>query len=254
MANLGSIGITRHIDDPEVSEVNATPGASVTWGISSDTSDTAFAKAVAVGKGLHYAGATTTTDNNMIEFCSNDLIFSGQEGHSEVEILLQLDVITNISFAFGFNDDVLDDSNSIPVSLSTTTFTINATDAFCGFVYDTNATYDELHCVWVDGGTAVSTDSTSSSGGSTLRMKGMGLTAAKWLYMKVELDDLGSGNHTKATFLAVDHNGKSMEKTFTTTVDRNIGLCYYLGVQNCSATAHNCYIKHCNWAQSIADM
>ena len=247
MANVGSLGIDRHIDDPEVSEVNATAGAAVTWALSSDASDTAFAKAVAASRGLHYAGATAATDNNMIEFCSNDLIFAGQQGHAEIEILMQLDDVTNAAFNFGFNDDVQDAGDTLPVELSGTTWTTTAS-TFIGFVYDVNATNDELHAMWVDD------NSDTSKAIADLRFKGMAPTNAKWLYMKVEIDDQGSGNGVRATLLAVDHNGRSVEKTFNTTVDRDAPLCYYFGYENRSASAHNAYIKHCNYAQTIADM
>lgn len=247
MANVGSIGITRHIDDPSVSTVNATAGAGVTWALSSDSSDTAFAKAVAAGKGLHYAGATAATDDNMIEFCSNNLIFAAQEGHAEVEILLQLDDITNAAFFFGFSDDVQETANTIPVELETTTFT-NRAATHCGIVYDVDATNDDLHCHWADGGTNTTTAI------ADLRMSGMAPANAKWMYLKVELDDRGSGNGARATFLAVDHNGRSVEKTFNTTVTRSTALCYYFGYENRSASVHNVYIKHNNWAQTIPDM
>lgn len=253
MAINGSKGYLEHIDDPEVSAVNATAGAGVCWALSSDSSDTAFAKAVAVGKGLHYAGATAATNNNLIEFCSNDLIFSGQEGSSYAEILFQLDDVTNIAFNFGLNDDVQDTSNTLPIEVSSSTITANAA-TFLGFVFDTNMTNDELHCIWVDDSSLGMTDADSSVDGEAVRMKGMSPTAAKWLYMRIDVQDRGSGNGVKATFLATDHNGKSIVKEFNTSVDRDVALCYYLGVENRSASVHNAYIKHCNYKQSTADM
>jgi hypothetical protein len=248
MANAGSVGILVHDDDPSNAIVSATEGTTITWAVSSDTSDTAIVRAVAAGKGLHYAGATYATDDNMIEFCSNNLNFSGQSGHSEAEVLLQLSDVTNIAFNFGFNDDVLDGGNTLPVELSGTTWTTTSS-TFCGIVYDTDATNDELHVMWVDD------DVDSVTPIATLRMKGMAPTAGKWLYMKVELDDMGSSaGGVRATFLAVDHTGKSVEKTFNTTVDRDCPLCFYLGVENRSASAHNVYIRKPNWKQTIADM
>ncbi len=247
MANAGSNGIIRHIDNPCNTIVSATEGTTITWAVSSDTSDTAIVRAVAAGKGLHYAGATYATDDNMIEFCGNNLYFTAQEGHCEAEVLLQLDVVTNIAFNFGFNDDVLDSGNTLPAELATATWTTTST-AFAGIVFDTDATNDELHCMWVDGGT----DTTTAL--ADLRMNGMAPTAAKWLYMKVELDDRGSGNGARATFTACDHKGKSVSKTFNTTITRSTPLCFYLGVENRSASAHNVYIRCPNWAQTVTDM
>ena len=247
MANVGSKGILEHCDNPSSTIVSATEGSTVTWAVSSDTSDTAIVRAVAAGKGLHYAGATYATDDNMLEFCSNNLNFAGQEGHCEAEVLLQLDSVSNVAFNFGFNDDVLDASNSLPAELATATWTTNAA-TFVGLVFDTDATNDELHAMWVDDDTDAVTPL------ADLRFKGIAPTAGKWFYMKVELDDLGSGKGLRATFLAVDHNGKSVEKAFNTTVDRDCPLCFYLGVENRSASVHNVYIRKPNWKQTIPDM
>jgi hypothetical protein len=86
-------------------------------------------------------------------------------------------------------------------------------------------------------------------------MNGMAPTAAQWLYMKVEMQDRGSGNGVHATFLAVDHTGKSVCKEFNTSVDRDCPLCFYFGVENRSGSATpSIYIKSPNWKQTIADM
>ena len=85
-------------------------------------------------------------------------------------------------------------------------------------------------------------------------MVGMAPTNAKWLYMKVEMQDRGSGKGVRATFLAVDHTGKSVEKVFNTSVDRDLPLNYYLGVENRSASVHNIYIRCPSWEQTISDM
>jgi len=229
MANIGSKGILRHIDDPSVTVI-----------------------AVAAGKGLHYKGVLAATDNNLIEFCSNDLYFTPQEGHCEVEIMIQFEDASEHAFTFGFNDTVEDDN--LPIDLSGTTLAATATE-FCGFVYDgTDATNKDLHCVWVDDDSIAQADADGLVDGETIRMAGMAPTDAKWLYMKVELQDRGSGNGARATFLAVDHNGRSMERTFNTSVDRDASFCYHLAVENRTDTGGDIFIKHCNWAQSIPNM
>lgn len=247
MANVGSKGILRHIDDPSVTVIAAATAGGVTWVSDADTSDTDFVKAVAAGKGLHYAGALHATDNNMIEFCGNNLQFCGQEGHAAVEVLVQFDDVSDLAFNFGFNDEVEDSGNTLPIELATATFTSNAS-AFVGFVYDDDATNTDLHAFWVNG------DSDTETAIADLRFTGMGLTAAKWLYLKVEIQDRGSGNGVRATLLAVDHNGRSMEKVFNTTVSRATPLCWHFTAENRAATAHNIYLRHCNWEQTVADM
>lgn len=254
MPNIGPKGILRHIDDPAKTIVSATEGTTICWATSSDTSDTVIVRAVAAGKGVHYAGALHTTDENLIEFCSNNLYFAAQEGHCEVEMLLQLSVVSSAAINFGFNDDVLDASNSLPMYLSTTTLAANA-GSFIGFVLDPiDATNDCLHCAWVDDTNVGQTDSDVRVGGQLIKMPTMTMTAAKWLYMKVELDDRGSGNGARATFLAVDHTGKSEQRTFNTSIDRDVPLCFYFGAQNRAGVASNVYIRCPNWAQTIPNM
>ncbi len=254
MANIGPKGILRHIDDPVETIVSSTEGTTITWATSADSSDTAIVRAVAAGKGLHYAGALHTTNDNMIEFCSNNLYFAPQEGHCDVEILLQLDVVAGVAVNFGFNDDVLDASNSLPIEWSAAT-TIGANAAsFIGLACDTtDATHDDFHCVWVDDSNMGQTDSDALIGGETIRLPNMKLIAGKWLYMKVGLDDRGSGNGARATFLVVDSNGRSLERVFNTSIDRDVPLCFYLGVENRVGTAKNVYIHSPNWSQTIPD-
>ena len=257
MANIGEKGILRHIDDPSVTVIGA-DGSSVanmagqTWVSDADSSDTDFLRAVVAGKGLHYKGVLTTTDNNLIEFASAGLYFTAQEGHCEVEVMVQFEDASEHAFNFGFNDTVEDDN--LPIDLSGTAFASTAT-AFCGFVYDgTDATNKDLHCFWVDDDSDVTTDSNGLVGGETLRMADMKPTDAKWLYLKVELQDRGSGNGARATFLAVDHTGFSMERTFNTSVDRDVPLCWHLAVENRSAVGGDIFLRNCNWSQTIPNM
>jgi len=250
MANAGSKGMFEHIDDPMVSVIADAAAANVTWVAESADGATDFQRAVAAGKGLHYHSASDTTDNDMQEFCSNDLLITGQEGQSYVEVLMQLDSVDDVAFNFGLNDTVEEVASgaTLPVELSGTTFTSNAS-TFIGFVYDVDADNDELHCFWVDD------DTDTSTAIASLRMIGMKPTASKWLYMRIDVQDTGSSGKLIATFLAVDHTGKSVEKRFQTTVDRDCGLCYHFSFENrANSAATNCYIKHCNLGQSTADM
>ena len=248
MANMGSKGIVRYEETLATDNIGTSSGDGIAWLTTADTGCTHFARAVAAGKGLHLAGATDSTDNDRIEFLSDQLMFCGQEGHASVECIIQFDVVTTLAFNFGFFDAVTGASNVIPAQLSGTTLAGSAADGFIGFVYDIDATNDELHCTW-ENGAAVTTTALAD-----LRMVGMAPTAAKWMYLKVEMQDRGSGNGVRATFLAVDHNGKSVEKVFNTTVDRDLPLNYYLGVENRGSAAHNCYVRGIAWEQTIANM
>ena len=250
MANVGSKGMLEHIDDPSVSIIADAAAAGVTWVAESTNGATDFSKAVAVGKGLHYTAVSDTTDNDMQEICSNNLIFAGQEGFCYAEILAQFNSVDDIAFNFGFNDTVEEvaDGATLPAELSGTTWTTTST-TFVGFVFDVDADNDDLHCMWVDDGT----DSTEAI--ANLRCSGIHPTVNKWLYMRVELQDRGSGNSLRATFTVTDHTGKSVTKEFNTNVDRDCALCYHFSFENrANAAATTCYIKGLNWGQTIADM
>jgi len=247
MANVGSKGIVRY-EETFATDNIATSGADgIGWIVSSDAGS-AFARTVTAGKGLHLYGTSDTGAADRQEFVSDLAIFTGQEGHSSVEVMLQLGTITDVAFNFGFNDAVTGANNIIPAKIDSGTITGQSADGFVGIIFDTEATNDELHCFWRNG----AVDTTTAI--ADLRMVGMAPTAAKWLYMKVEMQDRGSGNGVRATFLAVDHNGRSVEKVFNTTVDRDCPLCYYLGVECRGTAAKNIYIKCPNWEQAIANM
>jgi len=252
MANIGSQGILKHIDDPTITVIADTVAAGKTWISEAGGSATDFVRAVAAGKGLHYKGVMDAVDNSLLEFAGNDLIFTVQEGHCSVECLIQFEDASEHSFNFGFNDAVTD--TNLPIDLSITTLAATATD-FCGFVYDgTDATNKDLHCVWVKDNVLGTTDADGSIDGQAIRMKGMAPTDAKWFYMKVELQDRGSGNGARATFLAVDHLGRSVEKVFDTTVERATPFCWHLAIENRTDTGGDVFLKHCNWEQTTADM
>ena len=246
MANVGSKGITRYEETFAVDTIGSA-GDGIAWIITSDAG-TDFIRAVAAGKGLHVAGATSTGAANRHEFLSDSFMFTGQEGHSSVEILLQLGAVTDVAFNFGFFDAVTGANSILPAKIDSGVITGQVADGFIGFLYDSNATNDELHCFWANGGV----DTTTAI--ADLRMVGLAPTASKWLYMKVEMQDRGSGNGVRATFMAADHKGRSAEKVFNTSVDRDLPLGYYLGVINRTTTAVNIYLKGVAWEQSIPNM
>jgi len=252
MANMGSTGIQRHIDDPSVTVIAAATATGVTWVSDATGSATDFVKAVAAGKPTHYFGVMDAVDNSLLEFCGNNLDFTAQNGHCAVEIMIQFEDASEHSFNFGFNDTVED--GNLPIDLSATTLTKTAS-TYCGFVFDgTDATNKDLYCVWVDDDSIGQADTAGSVDGQEIRMRGMAPTDAKWLYLKVELDDRGSGNGARATFLAVDHLGRSMEKVFNTSVDRDCPLCYHLAIENRTATGGDVFLVNTNWEQTIPNM
>jgi len=260
MANVAPRGFLEHIDIPSqsiIADAAANGNTGTMWVSDAGGGATDFTAAVAVGKGLHYFGVMDATDNSLLEFCGNWLQFYPQEGFCYVECMIQFEDASEHSFNFGFNDTV-EDSN-LPIDYSGTTLTKTAS-TYCGFVYDgTDATHKDLVCCWVDDDTigqasAIGKATTPSGGSDYIRMKGLAPTDAQWLYMRVELQDRGSGNSPIATFIATDHTGKSAEKQFVTNLDREAGLCWHLAIENRTDTGGDVFLRNCNWGQTIPDM
>ncbi len=252
MANMGSQGIIKYVDDPMTTVIADATAAGVTWVTDAGGSATNFARTVAAGKGVHYIGVMDAADNSLLEFCGNNENFSPQEGNCSVEVLIQFSKPNTLSFNFGFNDTVED--GNLPIDLSGTTLTKTATE-YCGLVFDgVDATDKVMHCVWVDDDTIAQSDSQGKINGKFIRMDGMAPTADKWFYMKVEMQDMGSDSGVRATFLAVDHLGRSVEKVFNTSVDRDATFTYHLAIETRAATASNIYLRGCNWEQTIPNM
>ena len=257
MANSGKTGVIKWTDTFSANTMgtgligldggtNATNTAyGIVWVQSLDTGDTSYVISQSAAYGQHIAGSGTGVDGNLKEFCSAKTMFYGQQGFTAIDGMFLFDAVTNMTVNFGFHDDVTESSSAIPVELSTATWASTAS-TFLGFVFDTQATNDELHCFWVDDD--VDTVQTLDN----LRCKGMSLTAGKWLYLRVEMQDQGSGNPVRATFHA-EHDGKHITKEFNTTVDRDQALCYYFGVQATSTTPRGIFIKAPGWEQSISD-
>ncbi len=245
MANSGSVGVITNLESFQVDNINTSVADGVKWLVLGDGGDTVFARAGTAGRGLHAAGALAATDDNLVELCGDTTHVFGQDGVNGIEVLFQISVATDIAFNIGFNDDSLDASNTLPAELATATWTTNAA-TFVGLAFDVDATNDDVHCMWVDD------DNDSTEALADLRMAGATLTAAKWAMARVEIQDRGSGKGVRATFTWAQ-DGKSFEKVFDTSVDRDAALCYYLGFENRAATAHSVYIKYIKTWQSIAD-
>ncbi len=246
MANVGTKGIIKYTENWATDPISTAAGNAIGWLNSSDTSDTAFARAVAAGKGLHVSGALYATDNNMIELCHDSVHIFGQEGYAAMEVLFQVSTVASLAINVGFNDTALEAvGNTLPIELDTVTWTTNTSTAAL-LVYDTDATNDEWHCMWVND----DTDATDAI--ATLRMNGIAPVASKWIKARVELQDRGSGNGLHATF-SISSDGKSCTKEYNTSIDRDCGLVPYIAFENRAALAHTVYIKYITIEQSIAD-
>ena len=212
---------------------------------SSDGSDTAFVELVHAD-GPKARAATAATDNNMCELAHRSLSWSAQNGMLSLETRVKFDVVTTLAFTVGFNDDALEDSNSLPMELSGTTWTSNAA-SWIGFVFDVDATNDDVHVMWVDD------DSDESRAIADLRMNGIAPVAGEWFGVSLVLNDRGSGNGVYAEFTFVEEStGKRAQKTFKTTLDRDVLLTPHIGFENRDAVAHQCDVDYIRVKQSRA--
>lgn len=244
MAASGSIGTIVHVEDFVNDTINTSAANGVGWVTAIAGGATAFVRAAAAGYGLHALGVLSAADNDLIELCGDELYVYGQTGHNAIEVLFQASVVSALAINIGFNDDSLE-ATPLPIELSGTTWTSNATD-FVGLVLDQDATNYEWHAFWVDDG------SDTSTAIADLRLTGATFVANKWAMVRVEIQDRGSGNGVRATF-TYSQDGRSYEKVFNTSLDRDAALVPYIGFETRAATASNVYIKYVKTEQSIAD-
>ena len=206
------------------------------------SSDTGGSSGVVADGTAHLGGrwrlATDTDDNDMSEGPCSGLVFQVQDGGpliAEYRVMIETGAANTVAINCGFNDDPTDASNTLPVELSTATFTSNAA-TFCGLVYDPDATNDDWHVFWVDD------DADSGTAIASLRMDSSTPTVDKWVTLRTVLNDQGSGNGAYADFNVWDANtdpAKHFAKSFSTSVDRDAVLCAYMGMENRSGEAHN---------------
>lgn len=229
------------LEDFDLDNINTTAANGVRWLVSSDSCDTAFA-ATAVSGNPMAQGALAATDNNLIEIAHALLAWRAQEGVLGMEARLGVSASTTVAINLGFNDDQLDDSNTLPVELCGTSFTSNAA-TFVGLVFDTDATNDDWHAFWVDDNNDT-TQAIANLRFTAFSPNACGATNFNTYF--VELEDQGSGNGAYLTLGGVNKCGSGFRKTFTSTVDRDANLTPYVGVEAraCAARTVNLdYVK-----------
>lgn len=230
-------------DDFDMDNINTSAANGVRWLVSSDGGDTAFAVDLTAAQGGTAVGTISAADNQLVEIGHEAFMSVPQHGSLYMEVRCQIDDIANIAANIGFNDDALEDSNTLPVELSTTTFTANAAE-FIGLVFDVDATNDDWHVIWVDDG------SVATNAIANLRMNGASWKAASYWTFRVELQDTGSGNGVRAVFSVTTDAGVQYQKVFNTTLDRDASLTPYVGFETRSASAHNLTIDYIEFGGS----
>lgn len=233
MAYKGSKGTVEFFDDFHENNIATTTAAGVRWLNSSDAGNTAFAVTPAL-LGMVAQAATDATDDDMCEIAHAVLGWSGQNGQLGMETRVRVSVgaIGSIAFTVGFNDDALEDSNTLPVELATATFTSNAA-SFAGVVFDADATNQDFHVFWVD-------DTVNSSEAlADLRMTASLPVISRWYVITVVLDDRGTGLGLRGTFTVEDEiSGLFSQKVFNTSLDRDALLTPHIAFENRAGVAH----------------
>lgn len=200
---------------------------------SADSGDTAFSVPATVIVDGAITGITDTTDNDMVEI-GGALQWRAQDGTLVMEARLHSTVVSNVAITVGFNDDVLEDSNTLPVELATTTFTSNSS-TFVGFVYDIDATNDNWHAFAVDD------DNDTTVAIATLNT-GVAPVASTYQTLRIEIEDTGSGNMATARFFI---NG-ALECTIPSAIDRDVLLAPHIAFENRAAAAHTVTVDYLN--------
>lgn len=241
MALGTSKGRIEVFDDFDADRIGTAAGNGIVFLNSSDGGDTAFdLNAGFAGEGSARA-ATAATDDNMVELAHGLLMWLPQND-PWMEVRMQLDVITNVAFNVGFNDDALDDSNTLPVELATVTFTSNSS-TWVGLLYDVDATNDDIHSFWVDD------DGDSATAIADLRHTGIVPVAGAYGVYRVELF---RGSSLTAAAIAQTHvmpddgadSARMSSKRFTSTVDGNAALTPHVGFENRTASAHQADVDY----------
>jgi hypothetical protein len=162
----------------------------------------------------------------MAEVDAGKLEYSVQDGQMYVEARVKVERTTGAA-NIGFNDDTGEGSNSLPMELSGTTWTSNA-GTWIGFVWDSDATNDTWHVMWVDD------DADSSTAIGTLN-SGITVASGVWYTLRVHLFDQGSGKQSRATF-SVSDGTNAWEYETSGTIDRDVNMTWHLGVENRTST------------------
>lgn len=248
MPNDGPRGYIERLYTFDYDCIGTAAGDGIIFVNSSDTGDTAFAATALQGGGVA-RGTTTTTDDNMIELSHISANHRAQDGMMAMEVRAYLDVITNVAFNIGWNDEALEGANTLPVELATATFTRNGvTSALLLYDTDASAVNTVLVPVWEDD--SVMMNETVAAN----RFSGIAPVASQYFTARVELWDRGAGNGARATFMIGKDSASSSSgvKEFNTTVDRDALLAPHTSWENRSGTAHQVNMSYMYLLYSLA--
>jgi len=225
MATDTTKGFIRMHEEWEHDNINTSAANGVRWLITADNSGTF---AVSDSAELQAASVTGAADNNMNEI-AHRLVWRAQDGMMSMEARVDLTDITTTAVNIGFNHAVGAACNTLPVELSGTTFTSNAS-TFVGFVFDTDATNDNWHAFMVD-------DCADTTVAIACLNTGIAPVNNEPQTFKVVVYDQQACNQTRADFL-IDG---VIQLTMTSAIDRDVLLTPHIASENraCSARTMN---------------
>ena len=206
MATDTTKGTIRLWEEFNHDNIGTSSGDGIQWIVSLDNSGTLAPVASAE---MQAASVTGSTDDNMNDFYYPLLSLRARDGFMSMEMRLDMATIPLVAVNVGFNDDVNDGSNTLPVELNGTTFTSNAA-TFIGFVYDTDTNNDNWHAFMVD-------DCADTTVAIATLNTGVAPVANTAQTLKVVVYDQGACNQTRAEFY-IDGN---LEVTMESAIDRD---------------------------------
>lgn len=191
-----------------------------------DAAGTAAIVADAIGGQV--ALTTDTGDNEMAEIALSQPV-RAMDGPVAFEAKFQVNGVATIAFDCSLSDDPDEASNTLPVELSSATFTSNAS-TYAGVMFDTGATTDVLYFFAVDD------DNDVNEAIATLST-GIAPVANTDIIVRIELFDRGSTDGMADAHIYVSHNGAVKKKIFERAVDRDCKLYAHIAVENRTTAA-----------------
>ena len=194
--------------------------------------------------------APGNADDSMSEVSLGALYYQAQDGHMWFEARVSMLDVSVSAMTMGFNDDALEDTDTLPVELATTTFTSRAS-TFIGFVFDADATNDNWHIFWVD-------DDNDTSVAIADLNTGIAAADTTWAHLRVDVFDRGSGAQAGALFKVQQGTSEFQFDTRVVlgksassgTIDRDVAMVPHIGIEGRSGAALNLDIDYMRGGKS----
>jgi hypothetical protein len=195
------------------------------WAGAADAGATTPAITAAAGGAVRLV--TGASDDEISEF-AGEIIWNAAAGGLYFETRIKASAVTTLALAVGLTD-AKQETNLLPASLSTTTFTTTASDAAL-WLYDTDATTDVWRGIGVKADTDITTKPTGAApGAATYETLGIGVSSDGTAYWYQNGNLVGSSaNAVTAATLLCPYVGAANR---TAGASRNVDVDYVLVAQ-----------------------